>query len=68
MEADQHHRPADEMLRVVRSGGRIGLANWTPEGFIGKMFKVFKTHLPPPPAGVPSPMAWGDENTVRERA
>jgi hypothetical protein len=43
------------------------LANWTPEGFIGKMFKVFKAHLPPPPAGVPSPMGWGDEATVRTR-
>jgi len=56
-----------EMRRVTRPGGQIALANWTPEGFIGKMFKVFKTHLPPAPAGVPSPMAWGDENTVRER-
>jgi len=58
---------ATELKRVTKSGGRIALANWTPEGFIGKMFKVFKAHLPPPPAGVPSPMAWGDENTVRER-
>ena len=56
-----------EMRRVTRSGGQIALANWTPEGFIGKMFKVFKAHLPAPPAGVPSPMSWGDENTVRER-
>jgi len=56
-----------EMRRVTRLGGQIALANWTPEGFIGKMFKVFKAHLPPPPTGVPSPMAWGDENTVRER-
>ncbi|HEX5218472.1 MAG TPA: class I SAM-dependent methyltransferase [Verrucomicrobiae bacterium] len=56
-----------EMRRVTRLGGQIALANWTPEGFIGNMFKVFKAHLPPPPTGVPSPMAWGDENTVRER-
>jgi 2-polyprenyl-3-methyl-5-hydroxy-6-metoxy-1,4-benzoquinol methylase len=56
-----------EMLRVTRPGGRVALANWTPEGFIGKMFKVFKAHLPPPPAGVPSPMGWGDEATVRAR-
>lgn len=56
-----------EMARVTRPGGRIAMANWTPEGFIGKMFKVFKAHLPPPPAGVPSPMGWGDETTVRER-
>lgn len=56
-----------EMRRVVRPGGQIALANWTPEGFIGKMFKVFKAHLPPAPVGVPSPMAWGDESTVIER-
>jgi SAM-dependent methyltransferase len=58
---------AAELQRVTRRGGQIALANWTPEGFIGKMFKVFKAHLPPPPAGVPSPMGWGDEATVRER-
>jgi len=56
-----------EVARVTRSGGRIAMANWTPEGFIGKMFQVFKAHLPPPPAGVPSPMSWGDEATVRAR-
>ena len=58
---------AAELQRVTKHGGQIALANWTPEGFIGKMFKVFKAHLPPPPAGVPSPMGWGDEATVRER-
>lgn len=56
-----------ELRRVTRSGGQIALANWTPEGFIGKMFGVFKAHLPPPPAGVPSPMEWGREAVVRER-
>jgi SAM-dependent methyltransferase len=56
-----------EMLRVTRPGGRVAMANWTPEGFIGKMFEVFKAHLPPPPAGVPSPMSWGDEATARAR-
>jgi len=58
---------AVEMLRVTRPGGSVAMANWTPEGFIGKMFRVFKAHLPPPPAGVPSPMDWGDEATVRAR-
>ena len=58
---------AAELLRVTRPGGQVALANWTPEGFIGKMFNVFKVHLPPPPAGVPSPMGWGDEATVRSR-
>jgi len=51
-------RTASEMLRVCRSGGRIGLANWTPDGFIGQMFKTIGKHLPPP-AGVKSPALWG---------
>ena len=56
----QHARTAGEMLRVVRAGGRIGLANWTPEGFIGQLFKVIGAHLPPP-AGLQSPALWGTE-------
>jgi len=56
----QHERPAQEMLRVVRPGGRIGLANWTPDGFIGELFKVIGAHLPPP-AGLKSPALWGTE-------
>jgi SAM-dependent methyltransferase len=55
-----HARPASEMLRVVRSGGRIGLANWTPEGFIGQLFKVIGAYVPPP-AGLKSPALWGTE-------
>ena len=51
-------RTASEMLRVCKSGGRIGLANWTPDGFIGQMFKTIGKHLPPP-AGVKSPALWG---------
>jgi len=58
---------AAELLRMARPGGRVALANWTPEGFIGKRFNVFKAHLPPPPAGLPSPMGWGDEATVQSR-
>jgi len=53
-----HVRAAAEMLRVCRPGGRIGLANWTPEGFIGQVFKTLGRHVPPP-AGVPSPSLWG---------
>lgn len=53
-----HARAASEMLRVCRSGGRIAMANWTPEGFIGQMFKVLGKHLPPP-AGLQPPSAWG---------
>ncbi len=58
---------AGELLRVTKSGGRVALANWTPEGFIGRMFNVFSAHVPPPFPGVPSPMGWGDEATVRSR-
>jgi ubiquinone/menaquinone biosynthesis C-methylase UbiE len=55
-----HARTASEALRVVRSGGRIAMANWTPEGFIGQLFKVIGRHLPPP-AGLASPALWGTE-------
>jgi SAM-dependent methyltransferase len=61
----QHERPAREMLRVVRRGGRIGLANWTPEGFIGQLFKVIGKYLPPP-AGLKSPALWGTESHITE--
>jgi len=60
-----HGRPAREMLRVVRSGGRIGLANWTPHGFIGQLFKTIGAHLPPP-AGLASPALWGTQTHVEE--
>jgi len=56
----QHAKPAQEMLRVVRNGGRIGLANWTPEGFIGQLFKVIGKYVAPP-AGLKSPALWGTE-------
>jgi SAM-dependent methyltransferase len=55
-----HARAAQEMLRVIRKRGRIGLANWTPEGFIGQLFKVVGTYVPPPP-GLKSPALWGTE-------
>src|SRR4030095_10435722 len=57
---------AAELLRVCRPGGRIAMGNWTPEGFIGQMFKTTGKHVPPPP-NMPSPLKWGDEETVRER-
>jgi SAM-dependent methyltransferase len=59
-------RALAELLRVTRPGGRIALASWTPGGFIGKVFKAHAAHVPPP-AGVPSPLAWGDEAQMRER-
>ena len=55
-----------ELIRVCRPGGRIVLGNWTPDGFIGQMFKTTGRHVPPP-ANMPSPLLWGDERTVRER-
>ena len=56
-------RTASEMVRVCRSGGRIGLTNWTPEGFVGQMFKTIGKHLPPP-TGVKSPAVWGTQSWV----
>jgi SAM-dependent methyltransferase len=57
---------ASELTRVCRSGGIIAIANWTREGFVGKMFAVNSHHAAPPP-GMPSPLLWGDESTVRWR-
>jgi ubiquinone/menaquinone biosynthesis C-methylase UbiE len=58
-------RAASEMLRVVKSSGKIGLANWTPEGFIGQVFKTIGQHLPPP-AGARSPALWGTRARIGE--
>lgn len=65
MFAPDQAKTASEMLRVVRSGGRIGMANWTPEGFIGRLFKLIGGRLPPP-AGVKSPALWGTESRIVE--
>ena len=56
---------AAELARVTRPGGRIGLANWTPEGFIGQMFKIVGRYAPPP-AGIDSPLLWGTEARLVE--
>jgi SAM-dependent methyltransferase len=56
---------ASELTRVVKSGGKIGLANWTPEGFIGQVFKTIGRHLPPPP-GARSPALWGTRGRISE--
>lgn len=64
MFAPDQERAAAELLRVCRPGGTIALANWTPEGFIGEMFRTTGKHVPPP-AGVASPLAWGSEERVR---
>ncbi len=60
-----HARTAREMLRVTRAGGRIGVASWTPEGFIGRLFKIIGAHVAPP-AGVKSPALWGTEAHITE--
>ncbi|GGY35137.1 class I SAM-dependent methyltransferase [Pseudoduganella albidiflava] len=65
MFAPDHRRTAAEMLRVTRPGGRIGVASWTPDGFIGRMFKVVGGYVPPP-AGVAGPPLWGTESHLRE--
>ena len=58
-------KAAAELARVCRSGGKIGLANWTPEGFIGQLFKTLGQHMPPP-AGVKSPAMWGKRERLTE--
>ncbi|GGY10642.1 methyltransferase domain-containing protein [Massilia dura] len=65
MFAPDHRRTAAEMLRVTRGGGRIGVASWTPDGFIGKMFRTVGSYVPPP-AGVAGPPLWGTEAHLRE--
>src|SRR6185312_10168528 len=58
-------KAAAELLRVCRSGGKIGMANWTPDGFIGQVFKVLGKYLPPP-AGAKSPASWGTRSRLEE--
>jgi SAM-dependent methyltransferase len=62
--ADQQ-RAADELLRVCRPGGRIGLTAWTPDGLVGSGQRVMARHLPPPPPDAPRPMLWGTPEHVR---
>jgi len=65
MFAPDQAQAARELARVCRSGGRIGLANWTPQGFIGQMFKTLGRHVPPP-AGAQPPSRWGDEEQLQQ--
>lgn len=57
---------ASEMIRVCKSGGRVIMGNWTPEGHVGQMFKIIGKHVPPPSI-FPSPLMWGNEDTCRLR-
>ena len=66
MFAPHHQAAADELLRVCRPGGTIGLLSWTPEGMLGALFRTMKEFAAPPPAGVQSPPLWGDEAHVAE--
>ncbi|PYE20750.1 ubiquinone/menaquinone biosynthesis C-methylase UbiE [Williamsia limnetica] len=61
MFAPHHQESADELIRVCRPGGRIGLINWTPTGFIGRMFATMKPYAPAPPPGAQPPPLWGNE-------
>jgi ubiquinone/menaquinone biosynthesis C-methylase UbiE len=65
MFAPDHDRSAAEMFRVCRPGGRIGLASWTPAGFLGQLFRTVGRHVPPP-AGVRSPLLWGTGDHLQQ--
>ena len=65
MFAPHHQQAADELVRVCRPGGRIGLISWTPTGFVGELFRTMKPYAPPPPPGAQPPPLWGDEDHVR---
>jgi SAM-dependent methyltransferase len=66
MFAPHHQDTADELVRVCRPGGTIGLLNWTPEGMIGALFRMMKPYAPPPPPGAQPPPLWGAEDHLRE--
>ena len=66
MFAPHHQAAADELVRVCRPGGTIGLISWTPAGFIGQMFATMKPFAPAPPPGAQPPPLWGDEDHVRQ--
>ena len=65
MFAPDQEKAAAELIRVCRQGGRIGLANWTPDGFAGELFRTFGRYVPPPP-GLRSPALWGTEQRINE--
>ncbi|MFD8952774.1 class I SAM-dependent methyltransferase [Streptomyces xanthophaeus] len=64
MFAPHHQTAADELVRVCRPGGTVGLANWTPQGFVGRMFATMKPYAPPAPPGAQPPPLWGEEEHV----
>jgi ubiquinone/menaquinone biosynthesis C-methylase UbiE len=66
MFAPHHQQAADELLRVCRPGGTIGVLSWTPEGFIGQLFATMKPYAPPPPPGASPAPLWGQVDHVRD--
>jgi SAM-dependent methyltransferase len=66
MFAPFHQNAADELVRVTRPGGTIGLLSWTPDGMLGSLFRMMGPYAPPPPAGAQPPPLWGSEEHVRE--
>ena len=66
MFAPHHQATADELVRVCRPGGTIGMINWTPQGFIGNLLATMKPYAPPPPPGASPPPLWGDEAHVQK--
>jgi ubiquinone/menaquinone biosynthesis C-methylase UbiE len=66
MFAPHHQQAADELVRVCRPGGTIGVLSWTPEGFIGQVFAVMKPYAPPPPPGASPAPLWGRADHVRD--
>ena len=65
MFAPHQQEAADELIRVCRPGGTIGLLNWTPDGFVGQLFKTMRPYAPTPPPGTQPPPLWGDEVHVQ---
>jgi hypothetical protein len=65
MFAPDHAQAASELMRVCRPAGKIGLASWTPEGFLGRLFKVVAKHVPPAP-GIAPPLLWGTRAHLQE--
>ena len=66
MFAPMHQQVADELVRVCRPGGTVGMLNWTPEGMIGALFRTMGPFAPPPPPGAQPPPLWGSEDHIRE--
>ncbi len=65
MFAPHHQEAADELVRVCRQGGTIGLLSWTPDGMLGELFRTMKPFAPPPPPGAQAPPLWGGEDHLR---